>query len=84
MAVVKLSGFLSIGSDVIALSAVAFGTSLPELAVSIASVKKGKPEMAVGNIIGSNIFNTGYVMNYGGPTTGAIYYLSLSFDQLLN
>lgn len=61
-AVVKVSEILSIGSDVIALSAVAFGTSLPELAVSVASVKKGKPEMAVGNIIGSNIFNTLGVM----------------------
>lgn len=33
---------------------------------------------------GSNILNTRYVMNYGGPTIGAIYYISLTFDQLMN
>ena len=33
---------------------------------------------------GSNLFNTHHVLNYGGPTIGAIYYASLTFDQLLN
>ena len=33
---------------------------------------------------GSNILNTRYVLNYGGPTLGAIYYVSLTFDELLN
>jgi iron complex outermembrane receptor protein len=33
---------------------------------------------------GSNLLNTEYVLNYGGPTMGAIYYLSLTFDELLN
>ena len=33
---------------------------------------------------GSNIFNTRYYQNYGGPTIGAIYYLSITFDELLN
>jgi len=42
--------------------AVALGTSLPELMVTIAAAKKGKPEMAVGNILGSNIFNAFAVM----------------------
>jgi len=33
---------------------------------------------------GSNLFNTRHVLSYGGPTLGAIYYLSLTFDELLN
>lgn len=33
---------------------------------------------------GSNLLNTRYVLNYGGPTLGAIYYVSLTFDELLN
>lgn len=33
---------------------------------------------------GSDIFNTRYVLNYGGPTLGAIYYVSVTFDQLMN
>ena len=42
----------------IGLTIVALGTSLPELAASIASLKKGKPDLAVGNVIGSNLFNS--------------------------
>lgn len=43
---------------IIGLTIVALGTSLPELAASIASVKKGTPDLAIGNIIGSNLFNS--------------------------
>ncbi len=43
---------------IIGLTVVALGTSLPELAVSIASVLKKQYEMVVGNVIGSNLFNT--------------------------
>lgn len=43
---------------VIGLTVVAIGTSLPELAVSIVSAFKGEHDMAIGNIIGSNLFNT--------------------------
>jgi cation:H+ antiporter len=61
-AVIKLSVLLKIGKEVIAISAVALGTSLPELIVCLAAVKKGKVEMVLGNIIGSNIFNTLVIM----------------------
>ena len=54
----KLSGIMGISSGVIALTLVALGTSLPEVIVSIKATLKGNAEMAVGNIIGSNIFNT--------------------------
>lgn len=55
------SGF-NIQKELIALSAIALGTSLPELMVSTAAARKGKAEIAIGNILGSNIFNTFAVM----------------------
>ncbi len=56
--VVKLGVMLGIGPQVIAAGAVALGTSLPELAVSMAAVRKGEGDIAVGNVLGSNIFNS--------------------------
>lgn len=60
--VIKLSEILSIGKEIIAISVVAFGTSLPELMVTVSAARKGNSEMAVGNILGSNIFNSLAVM----------------------
>jgi len=58
VAIQELSNLAGIGSGVIALSAVALGTSLPEVIVSLNAAKKGKTGIAVGNVLGSNIFNT--------------------------
>ena len=46
-----------ISETVIGLTLVAIGTSLPELAASVASALKGRADMALGNVVGSNIFN---------------------------
>ncbi len=43
---------------IIGLTIVALGTSLPELAASISSLKKGEPDLAIGNVVGSNLFNS--------------------------
>lgn len=55
--VIILSEIFSINKDVIAASVVAVGTSLPELTVSFVAARKGNLEVAVGNVLGSNIFN---------------------------
>jgi len=55
--VVKIGEVLQISPAIIALTAVALGTSLPELFVSLAAVRQGKGEIAIGNILGSNIYN---------------------------
>ena len=59
----ELSKMAGIDQGIIALSLVALGTSLPELIVSLAAARKGKTELAVGNVLGSNIFNTYVVMS---------------------
>lgn len=58
MAIVALARNLEMGSDIVAVTVVALGTSLPELVVSITAARRGNPEMAIGNVLGSNIFNT--------------------------
>ncbi len=60
--VVYFSNLIQIGTEIIAASVVALGTSLPELAVSLAAARKGNIEIAVGNILGSNVFNAFAVM----------------------
>ena len=61
-AIENVSNILEISPDLIALTVVALGTSLPEVVVSIAAARKGKHAIAVGNVLGSNIFNTYAVM----------------------
>jgi len=60
--IMGLAKALEIGEGVIAQSLVALGTSLPEVFVSIAAARKGQLDIAIGNVLGSNIFNTYAVM----------------------
>ncbi len=55
---VEIATALGVSDLVIGLTIVAIGTSLPELASSIAAARKGEHDIALGNIIGSNLFNT--------------------------
>lgn len=61
-AIQEISDLLGIGTGVIALSLVALGTSLPEVLVSVTAARRGNTEIAFGNVMGSNIFNTFAVM----------------------
>ncbi|MFZ5430507.1 MAG: calcium/sodium antiporter [Bacteroidota bacterium] len=54
---VMLATFLGVSERVIALTIVSIGTSLPELATSIVAVRKKEVDIAIGNVVGSNIFN---------------------------
>lgn len=60
--ITNISNVLNIAPKVIALTAVALGTSLPEVAVSLSAARKGRASIAVGNALGSNVFNTFVVM----------------------
>jgi cation:H+ antiporter len=55
---VEIARTLGVSDLLIGLTIVAIGTSLPELASSIAAARKGENDLALGNIIGSNLFNT--------------------------
>ncbi|WP_260261561.1 calcium/sodium antiporter [Vibrio intestinalis] len=63
---VEIARELGMSDLVIGLTIIAVGTSLPELAASLAGVMKGEDDMAVGNIIGSNVFNILAVMGIPG------------------
>lgn len=59
---INLARILEVPEEVIGATAVAIGTSLPELASTIAAAIRGMGDIAMGNIIGSNIFNLGLVL----------------------
>lgn len=63
---VVIAKYFGMSDLVIGLTIIAIGTSLPELAASLAGVLKGEDDMAVGNIIGSNVFNILAVMGIPG------------------
>lgn len=63
---VSIARDLGVNDLIIGLTIVAVGTSLPELASSIAAARKGEHDLAVGNIIGSNLFNTLVVVGVAG------------------
>ncbi len=63
---VKVATVLGVSDLVIGLTIVAIGTSLPELASSIAASRKGEHDIVLGNIVGSNVFNTLAVVGLAG------------------
>lgn len=58
----RIATIAGLSESFIGLSIVAFGTSLPELVTSIVAAQKGKSDLAIGNVIGSNILNVGFVL----------------------
>ncbi|MCU7799323.1 MAG: calcium/sodium antiporter [gamma proteobacterium symbiont of Lucinoma myriamae] len=69
---VNIAHTFHVSELVIGLTIIAIGTSLPELAASITSALKGEHEIAIGNIIGSNMFNLLGVLGIPGIMTGAV------------
>lgn len=70
---------LGMSESFIGLTIVAFGTSLPELVTSVTAAKKGKADIAIGNIVGSNIFNILMVVGLSAVITPVVYDLSSFF-----
>lgn len=64
--VIGLSEMFSLDSSVIALTLIALGTSLPELSVAYSSIKRKNYDIVIGNVIGSNIFNSTLVIGIPG------------------
>ena len=81
---VSIATSLGVSSLVVGLTVVAVGTSLPELATSVIAVRRGERDLAVGNVVGSNIFNIGVVLGLpalispgGIPVSGAAVALDI-------
>ena len=58
----KIARKVGISDLVVGLTVIAFGTSMPEFAVTITAAIKQQPNISVGNIVGSNIFNLGFIL----------------------
>ncbi|MGB0662557.1 MAG: calcium/sodium antiporter [Pontibacterium sp.] len=63
---IDIATYFGVSDLVIGLTVVAIGTSLPELAASVAAVRKNEHDLAIGNVIGSNLFNTLVVVGLAG------------------
>ena len=75
---VQIAQGLGVSDLIIGLTIVAVGTSLPELASSVIAIRKGEHDLALGNVVGSNLFNTLAVVGIAGT----IHPMSVSADVL--
>jgi len=79
---VNIAELLGMTPRVIGLTIVAIGTSLPELMIVVMASKRGENELAVGNIIGSSIFNIMFVLGLSGVITPLPIEAGLIFDLI--
>lgn len=63
---VSIARYIGVSERVIGLTIIAIGTSLPELVTSVIAARKGQSDIAIGNIVGSNIFNILFVLGIAG------------------
>ncbi|KNZ34325.1 MAG: sodium:calcium antiporter [Methylibium sp. NZG] len=73
----KLALSFGISPLVVGLTIVAFGTSAPEVAVSVGAVLDGKPDLAIGNVVGSNIFNVLFILGVSALITPLVVNVQL-------
>lgn len=75
---------LGVSQSVIGLTIVAAGTSLPELATSVVAAYRNKPDIAIGNVVGSNIFNILLILGLTAGVTPIKLYSGANIDLALN
>lgn len=74
---------LNISEKIIGLTIVAIGTSLPELVTSVTAAIKGDSDIAIGNIVGSNIFNLLLIIGLSAVITPITYNISYNFEMAI-
>lgn len=74
---------VSRATTLVGLSIVALGTSLPELVTSVLAAKKGENEIALGNILGSNVFNTLFIVGLSGIVVPLGVSKDVKFDSIV-
>lgn len=82
-AATKLATLFGMSERLIGLTIVALGTSLPELVTSVTAAIKGKADIAVGNIVGSNIFNILFVVGTTALITPVAYQANFMVDSIV-
>ena len=80
-AIAKMFGM---SDRLIGLTIVALGTSLPELVTSVTAARKGKADIAIGNIVGSNVFNILFVVGTTALVTPVIFESKFIIDTLVS
>lgn len=78
----KIASSIGISDNVIALTVVAIGTSLPELVTSVMAVRKGETDLAIGNIIGSNIFNCFFILGLASTVSPVTFGMESLIDMI--
>lgn len=73
-----------VSERVVGLTVVAFGTSLPELVTTVTASRKGKSDIAIGNIVGSNIFNILFVLGVSSLVTTVPFDASFFDDAVIS
>lgn len=82
-AATELARIFGMSERLIGLTIVAFGTSLPELVTSATAAIKGKTDIAVGNIVGSNLFNILFVVGIAATITPVVYQSAFLVDTIV-
>ena len=78
---IDIASGLGVSEAMIGLTIVAIGTSLPELFTSVMAAKKGKPDIAIGNVVGSNIFNILFVLGISSAIKDIPYPVYMNLDM---
>lgn len=81
---VNLATKLGVSQSIIGLTIVAAGTSLPELATSVVAAYRNKPDIAIGNVVGSNIFNILFILGLTATINPIKLYQGANIDLALN
>ena len=82
-AATNIAKFFNMSDQLIGLTIVALGTSLPELITSVTAAKKGNADIAIGNIVGSNLFNILFVVGTTALITPVVYADSFFVDSIV-
>lgn len=78
-----LAKAMGVSERLISLTIIALGTSLPELVTSITATRKGEYDIAIGNVVGSNVFNIGIVIGLPVAILGGIEKIAFSYIDLI-
>lgn len=80
---VNVAKILGLSEKIISITILAIGTSLPELVTSVSAAIKGKSDIAIGNILGSNIFNMLLIIGTSSLIKPIVYNMSYNKDMII-